>query len=207
MAETRRIPIWLFGVTAAASLGTVAGSYAFFGLNETGYGLAARYTVRVSFPLFLLAYLARPLARLWRHDASRWLLRNRRYLGLSFALAHTIHLAAFTALFVHLGVAPGIETLIGGGGAYLVMFLMAATSNNASLRTLGPNWRRLHLFGMHYLWFIFAFSYFGRLAETRGEGSSDDLTLVGLVGTAICLLALLVRGIAYLQTRTRAAVT
>ncbi|MEQ9518113.1 MAG: hypothetical protein RLN89_01600 [Parvibaculum sp.] len=201
MEAGRTFPRWLFVATAIASLATVAGPYLMFGLTETGFQLAARYTVRVSFPLFLLAYIARPLAHTWRHEVSRWLLRNRRYLGLSFALAHTVHLGALTAFFVFIDQVPSIETLIGGGGAYLAMFAMAATSNNVSAKKLGASWRRLHLFGMHYLWIIFAFSYLGRWTGDRGDGAGEDMVLVGMIGTSLCVAALLLRLFAYWKRR------
>ncbi|MEQ9143604.1 MAG: hypothetical protein RLO08_04525 [Parvibaculaceae bacterium] len=202
----RRYPLWLIIATAAASLATVAVPYLLFGLTEEGYKLAARYTVRVSFPLFLLTYMARPLAQLWRRDETRWLLRNRRYLGLSFALAHTVHLAALTAFFVFTPATPAMATVIGGGLGYALMFAMAATSNDASVRALGRNWNRLHTAGMHYLWFIFAFSYYGRLSGGRGEGAAGDLMEVGLAGFTLSMAALALRlAAAWHRRRKRAA--
>jgi DMSO/TMAO reductase YedYZ heme-binding membrane subunit len=57
-------------------------------------------------------------------------------------------------------------TLIGGGGAYVLLAAMVATSNDASVRALGiRTWKRLHTVGLYWLWFIFAFSYLGRVAE------------------------------------------
>ncbi len=203
MPASRVNPTWFFVATAIASLATVLGPYAIYGLTETGFQLAARYTVRVSFPLFLLAYIARPLAHIWRHNTSRWLLRHRRYLGLSFALAHTVHLGALTAFFVYIGESPSIDTLIGGGGAYLAMFAMAATSNNVSVQKLGTNWHRLHLIGMHYLWFIFAFSYLGRWMGGRGDATDQNLMLVGVIGTTLCLGAMGLRVLAYWKRQTR----
>ena len=91
---------WLLGLTALVAAATVAITLALWGTGEAGLLLASRYTVRVSFPLFLLTYIARPAAQLWRGERTRWLLRHRRHLGLSFALAHTVHLAALTAFFL-----------------------------------------------------------------------------------------------------------
>ena len=201
MQVARTFPLWLFCVTLAASLATIACTF-LFGADQEGLQLAARYTVRVSFPLFLLAYIASALAYAWRHDLSRWLLRNRRYLGLSFALAHTVHLGALTAFFITIRETPGNETLFVGGGAYLAMFLMAATSNNVSVSIMGRNWRRLHLLGMHYLWFVFAFSYLGRWMGSRGN-TAEDLSLVGFIGTSLCMLALGLRIFVYWRKRTQ----
>ena len=33
------------------------------------------------------------------------------------------------------------------------------------MRALGKWWKRLHILGIHWLWFIFTFSYFGRIVD------------------------------------------
>jgi DMSO/TMAO reductase YedYZ heme-binding membrane subunit len=73
-----------------------------------------------------------------------------------------VHLAALVTYNVVAGKRPDVVTLVAGGGAYLVMFAMVATSNDASVRRLGRNWLRLHALGVYWLWFVFAFSYAGR---------------------------------------------
>lgn len=205
MAPTRNIPSWLFAVTLIVSLATVIGPLLLVGVGERGLQLAARYTVRVSFPLFLLAYLAGPLTTLWRSDVTRWLQRNRRYLGLNFAIAHTIHLGALTSYFVFLGISPDAATLIGGGLAYALMFAMAATSNDWSVKKLGTNWRRIHSVGLHYLWFIFLITYMGRLSGGEGGTTTEDLFAVGVVGSSLVFGALLIRLTAVIQRRQRKA--
>src|SRR5262245_17503917 len=57
-----------------------------------------RITARVSVALFLLAFTSSSLRALFPSRASTWLLQNRRYLGVSFALSHFTHLAALFAL-------------------------------------------------------------------------------------------------------------
>src|SRR5690606_37151534 len=97
---------------------------------------------------------------------TRWLKRNRRYMGLSFALAHFLHLGAIVAYFASIGEMPDVVTIIGGGGAYVFIALLALTSNDWSVRKLGPKaWRRLHLVGISYVWLIFMNSYIGRLTS------------------------------------------
>jgi len=207
MAGTRQIPYWLFGVTTIASLATVIGPLALFGLSEQGWQLAARYTVRVSFPLFLLTYLARPLTVFWRTETTRWVLRNRRYLGLSFALAHTIHLGALTSYFVFLKQSPDVATLIGGGLAYGLMFAMAATSNDRSVKALKTNWGRLHSIGLHYLWLIFLVTYLGRLSGGEGGAETNALFMVGIVGSGLAFAALALRLAAAWKIRARRTLT
>lgn len=66
------------------------------------------------------------------------------------------------------GTPPDPITAVVGGGAYLTLYAMAATSTDAAVRRLGRNWRRLHTFGVYYLWFVFAFTYGTRTFE-RGS--------------------------------------
>ena len=82
---------------------------------------------------------------------------------------------------------------------------MALTSNNASQRRLGRTWHRLHLVGMHYVWFIFAFTYYGRLAGGR-EGATEDLSQVGAIGFTMCLAALAIRTAAFWRSKRNVSV-
>ncbi len=155
----------------AAALGALlAIGYALYGGTSAAqsWQLAARYTARFSFTIFLLVFLARPWNVLAPSTLSRTLLLRRRSLGLAFATAHTVHLAALTTFFVVKGTPPDPITAVVGGGAYLTLYAMAATSTDAAVRRLGRNWRRLHTFGVYYLWFVFAFTYGTRTLE-RGS--------------------------------------
>jgi methionine sulfoxide reductase heme-binding subunit len=154
-------------------LGLVAGLLALWAGLEAGstpvesWLLAARWTARVGFPIFILAYAASSLAKLWPSNLTRGLWQGRRWWGLGFAASHTVHLYALVTYLDLSGEGRPLGVLIGGGGAYVMLYLMAATSNDAAMRTLGKNWKRLHTLGIHWLWFVFAFSYFGRVAEGR----------------------------------------
>lgn len=132
-----------------------------------GWQLAARWTARVGFPIFILTYAASSLGRLYPNGLTRTIWRDRRWWGLGFAMAHTVHLYALVVFYQLSGRDVSVTTLIGGGGAYAIMYLMALTSNDAAMRALGKNWKRLHTAGIYWLWFIFTFSYFGRVMEGR----------------------------------------
>jgi len=123
--------------------------------------LAARWTARTAAPVFLVAYLASTLWRLWPGAVTAALLKRRRQWGLGFALAHTIHLAALLVNIIAFRPRP-LMTLVGGGLAYAMIYLMALTSNDASQRALGKGWKWLHRIGIHYIWLIFAISYLSR---------------------------------------------
>src|SRR5579862_5883945 len=62
-----------------------------------GIRLVIRATARTSLLLFTLAFSAGALATLWPSGWTRWQRRNRRYLGLSFAVSHALHAAAIMA--------------------------------------------------------------------------------------------------------------
>lgn len=89
---------------------------------------------------------------------------NRRYLGLSVAASHWWHLVAIVTLVNWYSTGgPGISPLtkIFGGAGFVMLGLMAITSNDASQRALGRGWRWLHLVGIWIVWLDFIFTYSG----------------------------------------------
>jgi sulfoxide reductase heme-binding subunit YedZ len=162
MSSARSISLATAAALLAAGIGLSLGA-----TPEERWLLAARFTARVSFPIFLLAFTASSWARLAPGAPTRALLRGRRGIGLGFAAAHTVHLGALATYSFVAARPPSAVTLLAGGGAYLAMFAMAATSNDAAVRRLGGAWRTLHTVGVYWLWFVFAFSYGSRVASGR----------------------------------------
>lgn len=159
--------------------------------------LAARWTARVGFPVFLLTYLASSLIRLSPAPWSRALARDRRSWGLGFAASHTIHLVALFAA-IRLDPEPRtLASLIPGGTAYVFILAMALTSSNTEMRALGRNWKRLHSAGIHVIWLIFTLAYAKRIPvpETRA---------IGVTMTTLALAALLLRILARRRYRAPA---
>ena len=150
--EGPRIVGWL---TLALGAMTVL-LLAIYGTGEPGVRVMIRATARTSIVLFTLAFTASSAAQLWRHALTRWGLRNRRYLGLSFAVSHTIHLvfivyAVAVAGFLQLN----MVALVGGGIAYVFIAAMAATSFDGAVQWLGRRrWQWLHTIGAYYIWLI-----------------------------------------------------
>ena len=101
--------------------------------------LWARYTARISFFFFTVSFVASSIHYFLSNSLTSFILNNRGYLGLSFALAHTIHLVALTSYFVTTNQNPDIVTVLGGGLAYLAMYIMAFTSNDNAVRKIGFN--------------------------------------------------------------------
>lgn len=126
-----------------------------------GLRLAIRATARTSLLLFFLAFTASALAHLWPSSPTRWIRRNRRYIGVSFAISHAIHLAALVALanadpqtFWRL---TNVSNIVLAGLAYVFVAAMTATSFDRAVVWLGPQrWRMLHLVGSWYIWISFA---------------------------------------------------
>ncbi len=134
------------------------------GLQEDALRLFLRATARCSLALFLFAFCASSLVRLVPGAFTRWLAQNRRYVGVSFAFSHTLHLFAIIALIRmkpgSFSGPDGLITLIGGGTAFLLLYAMVFTSFDRTAAWLGSRWwRRLHKTGMHYFWFIFFLDY------------------------------------------------
>lgn len=150
--------------------------------------LVLRLTARTSLLLFMLAFTASSLARLRPSPATRWLRRNRRYLGVGFACSHFIHAMAIIALA---RLDPGLfleltnpVTYVAGGLAYLLIILMTVTSFDRTAAMIGPRaWMWLHTVGAWYIWMSFALNFGKRLA----------MNPMYWPAMAIIVLALLVR--------------
>jgi sulfoxide reductase heme-binding subunit YedZ len=163
-------PGLLIGGTAALLAIGMASAGITYGFSEEAVRSVIRSTAQIAVVLFVLAFSASSLQTLLRAGWTKWLLRNRRWLGLSFALAHFVHLFAIGALwfwFPEPFVADlEVTTLIFGGIAYVFLLALALTSTDAAQQKLGGrNWRMLHTVGSYYIWLIFALSYLPRAFE------------------------------------------
>lgn len=181
----------------AALLGLVIAMGAYLGNGGWSYegaAAAARLTARASFLWFVTAWSASALARLWPGGWRGALLRRRRSVGLAFATSHIVHLGALLTAILVFDHGTELMTIIGGGIAYLFIFAMAATSNDASVRALGPRrWRLLHATGGYVIAGIFASSYLGRVPTNPALGVPMVLLLA---------LAALLRVVAWSRRRT-----
>jgi len=85
---------------------------------------------------FLLAFGARPLRQLLHVDATKALLANRRYVGVSGAFAHFIHAIAILSLlwaFPATRAQMQTTTIVFGGLGFAFYFAMALTSSDAAV--------------------------------------------------------------------------
>jgi hypothetical protein len=72
-------------------------------MDETTIRVAIRATERISFVLFLGAFLGDALYRFTPTAATRWLKANKDAFTLGFAGSHTVHLAFILALMAAIG--------------------------------------------------------------------------------------------------------
>jgi methionine sulfoxide reductase heme-binding subunit len=146
-----------------------------------------RVTARSSIVLFLLAFTAAAVWRFWPNAWTRWQRQNRRYLGVSFAISHFVHLAAILELQ---RIAPDVVganaiTWIGGGLAYVFIAAMTITSFDRTTKMIGPRaWKVLHTTGSYYIWLIFASTYLGRAGKMPAYIPVAAL-VVGAIGLRI----------------------
>ena len=159
---------WPFvGVAAVAILAAVMAAIAITPDPGEAAARVVRLTARTSVTLFLAAFTAAALFRLWPNGWTRWQRQNRRYLGVAFAVSHGVHLAAIFWMQhvqpVEFAQRVNAITWIGGGLAYVFIAAMAATSFDRTAAMIGPRaWKILHTVGSYYIWLIFANSYIGR---------------------------------------------
>lgn len=122
-------------------------------------------SVRCAVPLLYLAFAASSIRALFPGPWSRWMLRNRKYLGLSFAAA-----MAWQAFFIlwlvtihtdyYVKEVYVLRDAIEGVTGYLFLIAMTVTSFPWGRKHLNPRqWRLLHLSGIYFLW-AYAFSVY-----------------------------------------------
>ncbi len=157
--------------------------------SARGTEMVILHSVLCALPLLFVAFAASSLATLWPGPVSRWILSNRRYVGLAFAFAMAWHLAFVGySTFVfgnHVGASDLALDIIG----LCFLVAMTLTSFRRVARKLSPaDWRRLHKTGIYLLWFLPTYFYL--------EDYHDNHDPFYLVTGCILLSALLARGFA-----------
>ena len=188
------IPVVLILFAFVSSQITAAGGYV------SALPLVMSPTADMAFVLFFFAFTASSLMRLAPGPGPKFLMRNRRYIGLSFALVHGVHGALVLSNLALTPETRGVPELMVGGLAYLFLGLMALTSNNAAVRKLGAKrWKRLHKVGSYYIWLIFLATSLGRLVNDGPEPARLWIPV-------LCLLALSLRIAAHRRGKAKKAV-
>lgn len=119
-----------------------------FTQGQLFYGEVLHLSGEMAARLLIVALLATPLMLMFPgRSFPRWMMRNRRYFGVaSFAYAalHTLvylnKLRSWSAVVD----AAKLAEIWTGWIALLIFLLLAATSNNYSVRWLKSGWKKLH---------------------------------------------------------------
>jgi methionine sulfoxide reductase heme-binding subunit len=136
------------------------------GMSEDSFRLLIRFTARSSCILFFLAFTASAIQKLKPSQASRWLLQNRRYLGLSMAISHGFHAIAIAGVAILTSENMVRDNFTANLG-YVFILLMTITSFKRPAAILGRhNWKILHTLGMYYLWLSFTVAFAEKLGES-----------------------------------------
>jgi DMSO/TMAO reductase YedYZ heme-binding membrane subunit len=130
-------------------------------------GAVIRWTARTSLVFFTLAYVARPLVALRPSPAAKWLLAERKWLGLSFAMSHAWHFAGIAWLAspdVGAFIRAQKPTTAVAAAVFVLLAAMAVTSFESVKRAMPKKlWKRLHWTGMQLAWVAFATTYAGAI--------------------------------------------
>jgi methionine sulfoxide reductase heme-binding subunit len=181
---------WQLVIAMAIGLGLIyAIVWGSLGIKDEPTLFLVRLTARTSCLAFLLAFIASPLHRLWQSPTSRWLVQNRRFLGLSMAVSHTYHAVAFVTLDVYIrGLAvPDAHPL--SVFCYLLLLGMTLTSFPLTSKAIGSRgWRILHTAGMYLSWVIFTAGFAARLEKEWGNPSGLIFYILAISLMAIALL-------------------
>ncbi|SIO09382.1 hypothetical protein [Paraburkholderia phenazinium] len=153
----------LFALLVATPI-SMAANVALFHRDVDGVRTVVILTVRYTLVLFCLIFSVSALQRLWPNDIFQWLLRNRRYMGLSFAASHSVHIAGLAVFAL---IAPAsyaresrLFSEIVGAIGYFFVLAMASTSFDVTRAWLGDaRWRTLHSVGGYWIWGVFAYMF------------------------------------------------
>lgn len=167
---------WLLAsaTTAATCLGLPFADFR----SAHGMEFIIRHSVRCALPSFLLAFTASSLATLWPGPLSRWLLSNRRYVGLAFAYGMALHLAFVSYSILSFGNQLNSTVTAFDLTGFGFLLAMTLTSFRWFARRLSlANWRRLHKIGAYAIWLLATYIY---LSDVRYERDAIHALIAGV---------------------------
>jgi sulfoxide reductase heme-binding subunit YedZ len=190
-----------FWLVAVLTLAAMCAGYAVIGVSTPEAAVnMIRLSVQLASPWVYLAFVATPMTQLFPGNLSKWLLRNRRYLGLSFAAGFGWQ-AVFIGVLLALHNAYYWEVLHNDIDlflrmvSYVFLLAMTVTSFFPVRRRMRPeHWRWLHLVGIWYFWAAIWASY-------APMALSSDAKTIDVVYTVFGLIVLILRIAAYLSSR------
>ena len=154
----RSTAVWI-GASFLASSVLVLGILLGIGVNERGVDLSLQVTARLSFLLFLPAYIGSSAAVLLG-PMFEFPRDQARDFGLAFASAQLVHLGMVVTL-CGLGAMPPAPTFLIFGMAAVWLYAIALLSIGNLHRRVSPRTSRtMLLMGMNYIMLAFALDFF-----------------------------------------------
>jgi sulfoxide reductase heme-binding subunit YedZ len=155
-------------------------------MDETTIRVAIRATARISFVLFLGAFLGDALYRLMPAAATRWLKANKDGFTLGFAASHTVHLAFILALVAALGREHALKGImpIPFTVGFLFIYALAA---GVLLRHLTFLPSRFEALAHYYLMALFAVSFTRHAIKEPAFYTPFILVAVTAIGVRIAV--------------------
>jgi sulfoxide reductase heme-binding subunit YedZ len=151
-------------------------------------------SVRCALPFFIVAFTASSLAALWPSKGTRWLLANRRFFGLAFALGMAWHLAFVAYSTYSFGNELGFRaTMIDVIGLIFLLALTLTSFRWCGRRLTADNWHRLHKVGVYVIWLLAVEIYFG--------GARSERDVLHYAALSVLLAAWLLRMSAWTRER------
>lgn len=155
------------------AIGLYAAGFTSLGFTEEGNRAAIAWSAKISFVLFIMAFSASAVQKLFKNSLTFWWRMNRKYFGITFAINHLLHLGllillqqVFHPVFT---LEPSIS-LLGGGITYLFIVLMLLTSFEAFSKYLTKKqWLVLHSVGAYTIWVLFLSIYGEKVANVGVE--------------------------------------
>ena len=146
-----------------------------------GISTLIQLSVRCAVPILFVVFATSSLRYLYPNAFTNWLLRNRKYIGLSFAAAMAwqgLFILWMTTVFTEYYVNEVylLRDAIEGTVGYLFLAAMVVTSFRATRKHMSPKaWRRLHLSGIYFLWAYAISVYWWNLFYYAGPSLVDHL--------------------------------
>lgn len=137
--------------------------------SAPGVSAMIQFSVRLAVPWLFIAFAASSLATVFPGSLTRWLLRNRRIIGLCFAAGMAWQLLFILWLVIgywdyYVEEAYSYYDLAEQIPGYLVLFTMVVTSFQFGRSKLSARqWKILHKGGIYFLWGVVWSTYWFEL--------------------------------------------
>ena len=191
----------LFYLIALLTLGGMVAGMLIIGISSPEATVKLiRLSVQFASPWIYIAFVTSALTTLFPNAFSKWLLRNRRYTGLSFAAGFGWQ-AVFIAVLLTLYPAHywdelhKASDLLGRSLSYIFLLALTITSFLSVRRKMSrAQWHWLHLIGIWYFWAAIWVSY-------TEQALSQNAKTIDVVFAVLGLLALILRLAANIKSR------